>query len=69
MRDQIETYFSHNFCHQIYTAIKYKFPDIDDLDVSMDESAMVTIIFNEGKYTQKEVNDYLDELRNMKFEK
>lgn len=63
IREDIESHFCETLCRQTETAIKFKFPNIKDLDVSMDEDGMVNIIFLETEYTQEQVQSYMDELR------
>lgn len=61
--EYIETSFSHRFCIMVEQVLKYKFPEIKNLTCEMDEEGFVHVIFEETKYTQKEVQDFLAEFR------
>ena len=54
-----KTHFSQRFCASVEMLIKFKFPDIENLQVEMNEFGEVYIIFDEGKYTGKEVDEYV----------
>jgi hypothetical protein len=60
-----ETHFSQNFCHTIDTAIKIEFPNIKGLDVSMDENGTCSIIFEDTAYTQTEVENFINKLKEL----
>jgi len=62
----LETSFSQKICMAAEHAIKFKFPKIQNLSVSMDDDGDVLVIFDETIYTQKEVKDFLDEFRILK---
>lgn len=64
----IETSFCQRFCNTVEQAIKLQFPDIKNLDVSMNNEGECLIIFDETIYTQSEVTEFVNSLKNKKIE-
>lgn len=62
-REEIKTYFSHNFCNTIEHALKLQFPNIQNLQVDMNEEGVAHVMFDETEYTQTQVEDYLNEFK------
>jgi hypothetical protein len=50
-------------CTTIKMAIRYQFPEIQNLSVNMNEDGTVFIVFDETIYTQDQVQDFVDELK------
>jgi hypothetical protein len=63
IREVIETKFSHKFCLNVEQALKFKFPNIINLTVEMDNAGIVSVMFEETEYTRKEVETFLAEFR------
>lgn len=61
-----ETSFSEKICTVAEQAIKYKFPEIQNLTVDMNEEGEVCIIFDKTIYTQKQVQDFMNEFKKIK---
>ena len=61
-----ETSFSEKICTAAEQAIKFKFPEIQNLTVDMNEDGEVYIIFDETIYTQKQVQDFMNEFKKPK---
>ena len=61
--DYMKTSFSQNFCNTVHNLIKYKFPNINGLEVSMDDTGEATIIFDEGEVTAEDVTNYVEEFK------
>lgn len=56
--------YSEKLCAELYTAIKTKFPNIEELDVFIGENYDVTIIFSESNdINRKVVNEFIEELK------
>lgn len=67
IREPIESHFCDKLCNDTYMAIKYKFPNIENLEVGMDDEGSVNVIFDETEYTVKQVQDFLDEFKKKKI--
>ena len=61
-----ENSFSVKICTAAEQSIKYKFPEIQNLTVDMNEDGEVCIIFDETIYTQKQVQDFMNEFKKNK---
>lgn len=62
----LKTSFAEKHCMKIEDLIKYKFPEIQNLSVDMNEEGEVSIIFDETIYTQTEVQDFINEFKKTK---
>ena len=65
LEEYMKTSFCHKFCSNIEQAVKMKFPDIVNLEVGMDEEGCCTLIFDETIYTQKQVLEFITELKQL----
>lgn len=63
---ELEDYKASKMIDILEQAIKWKFPKITGLNVSVNpsDSKKFNIIFNDGVYTKQEVEQYLHELQN-----
>ena len=67
-KEEIDLYMDMSFRNAwenaIYTLVKTEFPDIKNLRVESAETSSVSLSFDEGTYTKKEVEDRINEVRN-----
>ncbi len=56
--------FRNAWENAIYALVKMEFPDIKNLRVESLEPSSVSLSFDEGTYTKKEVEDRINEVRN-----
>lgn len=57
--------FSSRICSATEKAIKFKFPDIDGLEVYMNDECTVTVLFNDkGNPTREMITSFLNNLKN-----
>lgn len=56
--------FANRHCRAIEEAIRYQFPEIENLTVEMDENGSVLIVFDETIYNQQQVQDFVNDLKN-----
>lgn len=68
-REIIESHFCDRLCNDVYMLLKLQFPNIKNLEVGMGEEGIVNVIFEETEYTQEQVHDYLQEVRNKTLKK
>jgi hypothetical protein len=55
--------WAQTHCSTIKMAIRHQFPEIQNLSVNMNEDGTVFIVFDETIYTQKQVQDFVNELK------
>lgn len=68
MNPELELYMKESFSNKLIsateTAIKFKFPNIQNLEVCFDKDYNVVVIFDEGGgITQTDVELFLDNLK------
>jgi len=56
--------FTDRHCRTVEEAIRYQFPEIQNLTVDMDENGSLLIVFDETIYTQEQVQDFVNDLKN-----
>ena len=59
--------FADRYCRTVKDAIRYQFPEIQNLDVEMDKEGSVLIIFDETIYSHEQVQDFVNDLKNGKI--
>jgi hypothetical protein len=63
----IKVSWAQTLCSTTKMAIRYQFPEIQNLSVNMNEDGTVFIVFDETIYTQDQVQDFVDELKQTKI--
>lgn len=56
--------FADMHCRTLSDAIRHQFPEIQNLDVEMNKDGTVFIVFDETIYTQQQVQDFVNDLKN-----
>jgi hypothetical protein len=59
--------WAQTLCSTTKMAIRHQFPKIQNLTVDMDEDGIILIAFDETIYTQDQVQDFVNELKQAKI--